>query len=195
MTVLAYKDKTPIMFVHIPKTGGTSIGDWMVNNVGGEYYLHKHFGGQHADLRLIKKLMRIKPLNFDETYMFTVVRNPWDRLLSGHLYFKRTGKFTEESVPFDAFLRGDWKPKLATMGNPQVNYVGSKKPEIVMRFENLEKDFEQIQELFDCDAPLPVTNTTEHKHYTEHYDDITRKLVEDRFKEDIERFNYKFGEN
>ena len=94
------------LFVHIPKTGGNSI-----QNILKEYsedrivieYDHQdgveRFGirnekydiYKHATLAQYQKV--IEPEIFKKLFKFTVIRNPWDRMIS--FYFSPHGKRTE----------------------------------------------------------------------------------------------------
>tara|TARA_Y100000034_G_C6758749_1_gene337786 strand:+ start:61 stop:303 length:243 start_codon:yes stop_codon:yes gene_type:complete len=67
----------------------------------------------------------------------------------------------------------------------------------VFRQETLDKDLTLCDELLDRGVnvqDIPKINTTKHKHYTEMYDAKAIKIVADAYKEDIERFNYQFGD-
>ena len=74
-----------------------------------------------------------------------------------------------------------------TSSNVIVDFVG--------KLENFEQDLEVICERigFPIDS-VPHRNKTSHAHYTEYYNDKTRKMVEEMCGMDIERFGYRFGD-
>lgn len=97
-----------IFFIHIPKTGGSSIERFISDN-GGNMSL---YGGdlkitinghtpQHMTFKEIEKLK----LNFEDLKFFTVIRDPIDRTISEFFYIKKHRKKTFEVINnFDEFL-------------------------------------------------------------------------------------------
>jgi len=65
-----------IVFVHIPRTGGTSISDWFKHNCKSN---NLKIWFDHPTIEDIKKRIEID-------FSFTVVRNPWDRILSNYFH-------------------------------------------------------------------------------------------------------------
>ena len=64
------------------------------------------------------------------------------------------------------------------------------------RFENLENDLNEASRLGGFKLnPLMHLNSCAHKHYTEYYDSDTIAFIEEHFKQEIDRFGYKYGEN
>jgi hypothetical protein len=89
-------DKHKILFIHIPRTGGTSVENHF-------NYQSKHGwnpkNSQHLTLEEYSN-----HYNLDDYFKFTVVRNPWDRLVSWYIwsyaeviyfqYLSENGQFT-----------------------------------------------------------------------------------------------------
>lgn len=77
-----------IVFIHIPKCGGSSIAAGLFDSVGIRFrtYLNvrekkTYFSGddmKHATALTYKNKMK----TWDDNYKFTVIRNPWDRFVS-----------------------------------------------------------------------------------------------------------------
>lgn len=162
-----------LTFVHIPKTGGTSVRAWLSKNT--PRYIHP-------------SLPMMTP---QET--FAVVRNPWDRVVSLWAFWN---KLKKADVPFDDFVRNLQSYKFRedswfTFDQPQKAWI----PDGVtylLKFETLDQDFVQIQTLLGCTDPLPKVNTSQHEDYHTYYTDETRDIVSQVFKDDIEAFNYVF---
>jgi hypothetical protein len=70
------------IFVHIPKTGGTSIED-MLN---------------------IRYSRKDPKSNFFNVFRFTIVRNPWDRFASAYAFVHRHRLPVKRSTPIDQLI-------------------------------------------------------------------------------------------
>jgi hypothetical protein len=64
--------------------------------------------------------------------------------------------------------------------------------DFLARFENLERDWQEISKRIGVDAPLPRNNASRHPPYRDCYDDETRRMVSEMFREDLEFFGYQF---
>jgi hypothetical protein len=191
------------IFVHIPRTGGTSIetalgmgGDWLVENTETMFgrisspefqdYTATTVTLQHLSA---EQLSRLVP-GFKKYFRFSVVRNPWDRMVSTYCYQMRA-----EGYSFDEFLE-------ATEGSASAWHVpqsrllldgpGRELVDFVARFENLAQDFRHVCERLGIERVLPHRNGLVHGHYRGYYDEDSRAIVARRYREDIERFGYAF---
>ena len=68
----------------------------------------------------------------------------------------------------------------------------------ILSFERLNEGLDKISNIINIDIRnIPKCNMSgakkTHDYYTDFYDDKSKKLVEDIFKLDIERFDFKFG--
>ena len=181
--MISHKHK--FIYVRVAKTASSTIRGYLEDHVDG---MGKAKGWtenvHHIPLWYYKENIPIE--EFESYFKFTFVRNPWDRLVSAYQYSKRFGNttdFKEWIVDID----------LNHKYGPQYDFV--KGCDFIGKFENLEEDFNIV-----CDKigiprqDLPHKNKSKHKHYSEYYDDETREIVAEKYAEDIDRFNYKFGE-
>ena len=197
--------KHKFVFVHIPKTGGTSIESLFIKDPDIRVLIancRKDVPGKHHMVRDINSGLLKK------YFVFTFVRNPWDRMVSYYKFrIKRSCKMHNHGGSLKewvSFLYSDDVLKIkANQFNlaikNQYEFLVSKSNEIsvdfIGRFENLQEDFDIICEKIGIPKQeLPHNNKTNHKHYTEYYDDETREIVAKKYAKDIEYFGYKFGD-
>ena len=138
---------------------------------------------------------------FDSYYKFGFVRNPWDRVVS--LYHRREGLQLRNKLTFEEFV--NWiKYSSSTCVHPvphtnQLDWFvdphGNILADFIGKFENLENDWNEIAFKIGIPPGLPHANINPQKrqHYTEFYTQSTKKIIENKFKIDIEHFNYHFG--
>ena len=184
------------IFIHIPKTAGTSISSCLRR---GKF---KKYGYTHRTHEQILK----NGDKYAEYFKFSFIRNPFDKMVSEFKYFTNTQyKFPSDSVKkfynnksFSFFIRNFFTNKTGCryhkMNFEQFLYP-TEKIDFIGRFENLQEDFNIVCDKIGIPSKeLSHINKTHHKHYTEYYDDETRQIVAEKYANDIEYFGYKFGE-
>ena len=171
-----YGHSAKFVFFVVHKTGTRSI--------------FKLFNFSSEDRRLWK------PELYEDYFKWSVVRNPWDRLVSTYKNkaCKGYGPWRNfKNLTFSDFIINKEEIKDSHI-IPQKNRLPDD-IDFIGRFENYQEDFDII-----CDKigiprqQLPHKNKSKHKHYTEYYDDETRQIVAERYADDIEYFGYKFGD-
>lgn len=203
------------IFVHIPKTAGTSIekalgmhGDWRVEDR--EIFFGMSTRGQEgAALSSVflqhlraQEIEHLLPQAFATYFRFSVVRNPWDRLVSAYANLDPNLQQSAEQVgiqlrdlPFETFVERSLDVDHAHL-RPQVDFLTTDRGDLlvdyVARWENLADDFEAICRRLGVAATLPHANRSKREDYRDYYSAKTRTQVEARYREDIETFGYQF---
>lgn len=184
--MISHKHK--FIFVHVPKTAGTSI-----KNAMNGYYDELH-NPYHSGIFRIKTTLSDQI--FQSYFKFGTMRNPWDREVSRYAFIKKYKNHDRHACVLNGFK--DYLLKFNEMGLVNYNLLkihGNIGVDYIMKFENLQQDFNIV-----CDKigiprkKIPHDNQTNHKRYIEYYDDETRELVAQKYAKDIEYFGYKFGE-
>ena len=167
--------------------------------------------GQHVDAPTIKA--RESSETWNDYFKFSIARNPWDRALSYFFWDRRRDptlkprkrfyhhlgiSFNEFEIikkQFYRFIQG------GTLENNDRFYSIDNDlcVDYVIRYENLEGDFQQVCKLIGIPPmSLPRLKTgirEQGRHYTEYYDDASRDLVAELHKNDLRFFNYAFNKN
>jgi len=200
-SLIIKKDNSPLrkgkngkfVFIHINKTGGTSVA----KAIGLPRKRHLH----------VKEVISIiGEKEFNKAFVFCVVRNPWDKVVSHYNYRVKTNQtnMADNHISFKEWVKqtyGDNKnpfyydnPKMfATQSNWLKDSNGIIRVNNILKFESLNNDFQNIAKSLGIQNKLPHLNATKKEHYTKYYDKETVEIVRNWFNEDIERFNYDFN--
>ncbi len=200
-------DSRKLIFVHIQKTGGSTVDRLLRAHVEDL----RGLGARHQFAIRGKKRLEA----WDEYFKFAFVRNLWARLVSWHAMIRRAEKHgrrpqnklwryaQQNSSNFDEFIRRctDEVP----IGNGvrysftynQLDYVtdenGGLLVDFIGRLENFDEDLRRVCGRTGIELEtVSHKNRSSHAHYSEMYTPETEQIVRERFARDIEFFGYEF---
>lgn len=200
-------------FVHAPKTGGTAMAlaleaRAMADDILiGDTPKAQRRRGRVRDVRSAGRLWKHAALAdargllpdavFDRLRPVTLVRNPWDRMVS-YYHWLRTQSFDHPAVrhaaalDFRAFLA---EPEIgrAFRAAPYASYVAGGRKPIFIRLERLDTDLAPFEALLGFRLRLPVANRSPRdRDWRRYYDAEARERVADFCAADIAAFSYSF---
>lgn len=204
-----FNDNAKWIFIHIPKTGGTTIKKCFYGRPHHAPLLDDRFG-RHRSVIHIPPEYRNKNRNY---FKFTIVRNPWDRLLSYYSFLCQCAIQGKEKHEIDAWRINGFKhwlmndqfyPTWAAPPQPyeqirnQLDFITNEQNEIeidyIIRFEDYEEDLIKMRfyvEMHEAN-PISIHNPSVHKDYRLVYDDEMIEFVAHHHKRDIDYFDYSF---
>lgn len=127
-------------------------------------------------------------------YIFTVVRNPWDRVVSIATYFNIN--ISDYVNNINSYRETD--KNIAGHSRPQHHscfFDGKRFANTICRLETIQADFNVV-----CDhlgisrLRIPKTNATRHRPYYKHYTGTMQKIIENFYLDDIKHLGYSFEE-
>ena len=206
------------IFVHIPKTGGTSLAlalearamkdDILIGDTPKAKRRRGRLEGvattgrlwKHSTLADIDGLVAAADLsNF---LVVTLVRNPWDRLVS-YYHWLQVQTFDHPAIgiaaacDFEAFLLHP-EIQASIKASPPSHYLrdasGALHDALFIRLEQLARDIAPLEAHLGFRlGDIPVENVSERrKDHRFYYSADTAELVENLCKEEISRFGYVF---
>lgn len=188
----SFFDDTESIFIHIPKTAGTSVSQ----------AIYKEQPKHHP----ITTYVELDNKKFDKYFKFAFVRNPWDRLYSTFNYAKKIshpvykGPLSDIAI-FDSFEQFVWEWCTEENINshyflkPQFDYLTvdgeNLAVDFVGYFENLESDFNKVVDKLGIETVLPTINkSTTISDRKNAYNNEMRKRVAELYEKDLKNFDY-----
>ena len=210
--------KHNFIFVHIPKTGGTSIEKLLhiynydsrkpdmdklhghipvdkSNDINNPLSLGDIYGYylQHLTLDQIKCIISKKECSHFTSFAF--VRNPWDRLVSEYIW-------AYSHLEFDDFINRVCEVVrnriLLDTENvhfrPQYEFLNSE-INYICRFEKFKQELIKLNKVLSLNVNtslLPHEKKSIRKHYSKYYSKKSVELIEEIYARDIDIYGYEY---
>lgn len=180
--------------IHIKKCGGRSLTQLFPDTID----LHENFIDYY-------KMLRNEIANY---FIWTIVRNPWDRMVSLWTYHRDETGFVTDT--FDNFIQEIYYKTFLRYYGPQDHYPHSSLPQIdyltdadgnlavdyVAFLPNIAQDFEKIKAF--CGMPehivYPHLFKNNRTHYFDYYSNLTSEMVARLYEKEIELFEFKYDD-
>lgn len=178
------------IFIHVPKTAGTSI--IKAFNLNWDHPDSKFLiTGNHSQNEEWKEYEQ----KYKDYFVFSIVRNPWERFVSGWKYCETTKHKNIEDVLNNLPKATDHVHDYDHITKKQCDILYRNNiliPNLLLRFENLQSDFDKLCDILKKPkTKLPHLNKTSHDHYSCYFTPkISKQLFEPKFHDDIHKLNY-----
>ena len=208
------------IFVHVPKTAGTSVeavlgmhGD--KHDIGIVPYFHQvqdqeHlYGGplQHLTAQQIRARLANDEV-FLRYFKFTVVRNPWERLVSALAWTDQkwvrgemldVEQFERQLQELAQAYRSDAAGLMRALPHflvPQYLFLVDPQGQLlvdqVLRHEHLREQWPLVARRLGAPETLPARMKSHHRHYRDYFSAEMRDFVAQLYATDIGFFEYEF---
>ena len=202
------------LFVHVPKTGGTSIrhalkryehdaSRYLVNRclstcgIGVNYlsrdYCKNRFRAHESASRVAATLPDDV---FARLFKFAFVRNPWDILVSMYKFILKTKAHKRHrlvrKMEFAEFVEYAVSKRICDQSRLLTDDQGILLVDYVGRFESFSSDYARIASTIGVSPDIAHLNRTNSTGFQDFYDRKLRSRVETAYRNDIDLFQYEF---
>ena len=136
-------------------------------------------------------------------FKFCFVRNPWELMISRYHWSIETSWVDKKDKIKRIKLLDDFEDYILSDLESRTNcvdFINDEKGNIIIDYigkvEMISWDLLRIcNRLGLPEMRLTIHNASKHDTYVKYYNPLTRELISDWYKKDIEKFNYTFNEN
>lgn len=175
-------------FIHVNKTGGTSITDALAEHEDVQPWLLDHDPAR-------KYRLVLGPALWSEMFSFGVIRNPWDRMVSSYEYRRQyiagPGALPAAGMSFRDWMLTvvaaaptdrEWRDQLWMLADEQWRPIVSR----IYLYDDLAAGYADACARIGVEArEIPRFNVTDRGDYRDYYDPETDALVRERFARDL----------
>ena len=151
------------------------------------------YGGQQ------EKFKNRYPEAWNSAEKFAIVRNPYDKFISGWRYLdatkNRSLKDVLENPPTKSESLHDYNHLTRSQSSMLCDENGNLITKFIVKYENLGEELNDLLTKLELpQVEIPWTNKTKKREpgYRKYFDSETRALFEERFSKDLELFDYQF---
>ena len=201
---MPYYKKLKLLFIHIPKTGGTVIETAIKTHCEETLYTsYKNdilpypfcdYSLQHQFYSTIYKYRELLNVNFDNIKVFTVVRNPYDRVISDLLFLKIINKNTTADNVYYV-IKNNYinHKKIDNHHEPQYKYLVDENQNLISNIrifntETLNENNDKLNEYIGINIDIKKNDCN--KDYTKYLNIESINLINEMYKKDFELFGY-----
>ena len=182
------KDKNDLYFIHLQKTGGTSVRAVMLKEKCkyGSCSKQDDWLPRHETVKEARKRRH----NFDSLISFSIIRNPYERLVSYFFYNQVLVKGPHFNGKFSDWV--EHKSNFRVLGTQwsQLYFEGELGVKKLLRFETLKKDWNDLALTYGMSTELFHFLKTPHRPWQNYYTQKTASIVSSFFHKDFEKFDY-----
>lgn len=197
--------KYKCIFVHIPRTAGSSIEHWIC----GDDWWEVSPSTKHLVASVAKDIYKDY---WGSYFKFAFVRNPWDRCISCLKQTKYFGIEYKGELHFEEYKKRFGSPVTIEHDHRFYNYneiryknhsentvylnILDEEMDFIGRYEHLEKDTNFIKNTLNIPTDFPLNTKYQQSkkdlNYRGYYNIDSIKEVQSLYRKDIDEFNYEF---
>jgi len=223
---MPYYKEPNILFIHIPKTGGRVIEHELARRYNPSVMCrqikleppYNKITLQHQYYTTLYKFKNKLKINFDNIKIFSIVRNPYDRVISDLFHFKKIGiNFTSEQVCHvikNNYLYNDFA-SLDNHNCPQYKYITDENGELIkniklFKTETLDESNDELNNFMGFNINIKLKEFIANmdptradlfinkarisdyskSDYSKYLNEESISLINNFYKKDFELFNY-----
>lgn len=163
------------LFIHIPKTGGSSIKKMLNGNKINNY--------SHSPIKDF-------PFTSTNLYKFCFVRNPYDRIISAYYCLRFQHKMEISFKDFISLIPYSGTNKvISDFLKPQNYWIKGTQMNFIGRYENFNEDLQKIMKTLNIEVKIP--HELKNKYSKIEFDNDDYHIINHHYHEDFKLFNYK----